>query len=100
MPLGDPNQGQQQWALINKLLRKDEERDEENKKLDLGSILSLTKETEAENSRELQRQEDERQRLRMQDLIEENKRNMPEHKDEPVEDQPHFLDIDNAWFGG
>ena len=64
MPLGDPNQGQQQWALINKLLRKDEERDEENKKLDLGEILSLTNQTEAENSQELERQEAERQRMR------------------------------------
>mgnify|MGYP003627013310 CR=1 FL=1 len=64
MPLGDPNQGQQQWALINKLLRKDEERDEENKKLDLGEILSLTNQTEAANSQELEMQEAERQRMR------------------------------------
>ena len=74
MPLGDPNQGQQQWALINKLLRKDEERDEENKKLDLGEILSLTNQTEAANSQELERREAERQRLRQRGQIDFNQR--------------------------
>jgi hypothetical protein len=74
MPLGDPNQGQQQWALINKLLRKDEERDEENRKLDLGEILSLTNQTEAANSQELERREAERQRLRQRGQIDFNQR--------------------------
>jgi len=74
MPLGDPNQGQQQWALINELIRKDEEREEENKKLDLGEILSLTNQTEAANSQELERREAERQRLRQRGQIDFNQR--------------------------
>lgn len=74
MPLGDPNQGQQQWSLINELIRKDEEREEENKKLDLGEILSLTNQTEAANSQELERREAERQRLRQRGQIDFNQR--------------------------
>tara|TARA_R110002096_G_scaffold434685_1_gene657354 strand:+ start:501 stop:797 length:297 start_codon:yes stop_codon:yes gene_type:complete len=74
MPLGNPNQGQQQWALINELVRKDEEREEENKKLDLGEILSLTNQTEAANSQELERREAERQRLRQRGQIDFNQR--------------------------
>ena len=74
MPLGNPNQGQQQWALINELVRKDEEREEENKKLDLGEILSLTNQTEAANSQELERREAERQRPRQRGQIDFNQR--------------------------
>ncbi len=74
MPLGDPNQGQQQWSLIKELIRKDEEREEENKKLDLGEILSLTNQTEAANSQELERREAERQRLRQRGQIDFNQR--------------------------
>tara|TARA_R110002051_G_scaffold313787_1_gene390203 strand:- start:758 stop:1042 length:285 start_codon:yes stop_codon:yes gene_type:complete len=64
MPLGDPNQGQQQWDLINQLLRKQEEEDAQSGKLNLAEILEVSRETEEQNALELQRREAERNRWR------------------------------------
>jgi len=103
MPLGNPYQGQQMSSLIEKRLRELERQAEEAGAPvygpDLGEVVSETEENAARNKQEWDRREAERERLRMQGLIAENKRNIPIEK-KPAEESEHFLDIDNAWFGG
>ena len=64
MALGDPNQGEQQWALINELIRKQEEQEAQAKVSNLSDFMSVADENVARNSEELQRRAAERQRLR------------------------------------
>ena len=46
--------------------------------------MQVTEQTEAQNAQELQRREAERERLRMQGLIAENKRNIPTSSQFPM----------------
>ena len=77
MPLGNPNQGQQQWALINELVRKDKEREEAEaaaRGFDLGEFMEGTEADVARNAQEWERRKAERDRLRLQGQIEFNQR--------------------------
>jgi len=77
MPLGNPNQGQQQWALINELVRKDKEREEAEaaaRGFDLGKFMEGTEADVARNAQEWERRKAERDRLRMQGDIAFNQR--------------------------
>jgi len=77
MPLGNPNQGQQQWALINELVRKDKEREEAEaaaRGFDLGEFMEGTEADVARNAQEWERRKAERDRLRMQGDIAFNQR--------------------------
>jgi hypothetical protein len=72
MPLGNPNQGQQQWALINELVRKDKEREEAEaaaRGFDLGEFMEGTEANVARNSQEWQRRKDEQDRRRLEDQV-------------------------------
>ena len=84
MPLGNPNQGQQQWALINELVRKDKEREEAEaaaRGFDLGEFMEGTEADVARNAQEWERRKAERDRLRLQGQVGENKRDIPQ---EPI----------------
>ena len=77
MPLGNPNQGQQQWALINELVKKDKEREEAEaaaRGFDLGKFMEVTEQSEAQNAQELQRREAERESRRQRGQIDFNQR--------------------------
>ena len=79
MPLGNPNQGQQQWALINELVRKDEERAKAEaaaKGFDLGEFMEINEADAARNAQEWDRREAERDRLRLQGQIALNRQNI------------------------
>tara|TARA_R110000751_G_scaffold293808_2_gene401533 strand:+ start:210 stop:482 length:273 start_codon:yes stop_codon:yes gene_type:complete len=77
MPLGNPNQGQQQWALINELVRKDKEREEAEaaaKGFDLGEFMEGAEANVARNAQEWDRREAERRSQRLEGQIEFNQR--------------------------
>ena len=112
MPLGNPDQGQRISSLVEELVRKDKEREEREAMEgaptygpDLGKFMQATEQTEAQNAQELQRREAERERLRMQGLIAENKRNIPTSSQFSMplgdeEEDEDFLEIDrNPWLG-
>ena len=80
MPLGNPNQGQQQWALINELVRKDEERAKAEaaaRGFDLGEFMEGTEANVARNAQEWERRKAERDRLRLQGEITANEQRLP-----------------------
>jgi hypothetical protein len=85
MPLGSPYQGQQMSSLIEQRLRELERQAEEAGAQvygpDLGEFMEGTEANVARNAQELERREAERERLRMQGLIAENKRDIPQ---EPI----------------
>ena len=90
MPLGNPNQGQQQWALINELERKDAERAKAEaaaKGFDLGKFMEGAEADAARNAQEWERRKAERDRLRLQGQIEFNQR---EEEDRNAQTNPGF----------
>jgi len=90
MPLGNPNQGQQQWALINELVRKDKEREEAEaaaRGFDLGEFMQGTEANVARNAQEWERRKAERDRLRMQGQVAFNQR---EEEDRNVQTNPGY----------
>jgi hypothetical protein len=77
MPLGNPNQGQQQWALINELVRKDKEREEAEaaaRGFDLGEFMQGTESNVARNAQEWDRRETERESRSQRGQIDFNQR--------------------------
>ena len=80
MPLGNPDQGQQQWALINELVRKDKEREEAEasaKGFDLGEFMQGNEADVARNAQEWRRREEERDRQRLEGRIAANEQRLP-----------------------
>ena len=90
MPLGNPNQGQQQWALINELVRKDEERAKAEaaaKGFDLGKFMEGAEADAARNAQEWERRKAERDRRALGARIEFNQR---EEEDRNAQTNPGF----------
>jgi len=93
MPLGNPDQGQQQWTLINELVRKDKEREEAEaaaKGFDLGEFMQGNEADVARNAQEWEMRNAERERLRMQGEIAANEQRLP-----PAQNQYNRSTISN-----
>ena len=96
MQLGNPDQGQQQWALINDLVKKEKARAEMEEQEgaqvygpDLGEFMEVTEENVARNDEEWRRREEERDRLVKGRLIATNIENIMRFQ-KPVETRPEI----------
>ena len=94
MQLGNPDQGQEQWTLINELVRKEKERSEREGQEgvpvygpDLGQFMEGTEEAVSRNDEEWRRREEERDRLVKGRLIATNIENIMRLQ-EPAETWP------------
>jgi len=101
MPLGNPDQGQRQWDLVNELAKKEKARAEREARAgapvygpELGQFLEGTEENVARNDAEWRRREEERDRLVKGRLIATNIENIMRLQ-EPAEARPEEESLPN-----